>query len=73
MSCCAVTHLSVRLQGARAIAAGLGLPYTFVTCNAGTEMYNFIGDMMPVDSSATSESINAELFKEPAERHRYQH
>lgn len=52
-----------KTAGARAIAAGLGLPYTFITCNAGTEMYNFIGDMMPVDSSATSESINAELFK----------
>ena len=52
-----------KTAGARAIAAGLGLPYTFITCNAGTEMYNSIGDMMPVDSSATSESINAELFK----------
>lgn len=39
-----------KTAGARAIAAGLGLPYTFITCNAGTEMYNFIGDMMPVDS-----------------------
>lgn len=49
--------------GARAIAAGLGLPYTFITCNAGTEIYNFIGEMMPVDSSNSADSINEELFK----------
>lgn len=54
-----------KTAGARAIAAGLNLPYTFVTCNAGTEMYNLIGDMMPVDADASNaqESINAELFK----------
>lgn len=40
-----------KTAGARAIAAGLGLPYTFITCNAGTEMYNLIGDMMPIDST----------------------
>lgn len=50
-----------KTAGARAIAAGLGLPYTFVTCNAGTEMYNLIGDMMPVDPG-TSHTINEELF-----------
>lgn len=53
-----------KTAGARAIAAGLGLPYTFITCNAGTEMYNLIGDMMPVDSSASADSINEELFKD---------
>ena len=53
-----------KTAGARAIAAGLGLPYTFITCNAGTEMYNLIGDMMPVDSSASADNINEELFKD---------
>lgn len=52
-----------KTAGARAIAAGLGLPYTFITCNAGTEIYNFIGEMMPVDSSNSADSINEELFK----------
>lgn len=27
-----------KTAGARAMAAGLNLPYTFVTCNAGTEI-----------------------------------
>ena len=53
-----------KTAGARAIAAGLGLPYTFITCNAGTEIYNFIGEMMPVDSSNSADSINEELFKD---------
>lgn len=44
-----------KTAGARAIAAGLGLPYTFITCNAGTEMYNLIGDMMPIDSTDSDE------------------
>ena len=51
-----------KTAGARAMAAGLGIPYTFITCNAGTEMYSFIGDMMPVDAAEGSKSINAELF-----------
>lgn len=53
-----------KTAGARAIAAGLGLPYTFITCNAGTEMYNLIGDMMPIDSTDSDDSINEELFKD---------
>ena len=45
------------------MAAGLNLPYTFVTCNAGTEMYNLIGDMMPEDSSGdAAKSLNEEMF-----------
>lgn len=52
-----------KTAGARAMAAGLNLPYTFVTCNAGTEMYNLVGDMMPEDSSGeTAKSINEEMF-----------
>lgn len=53
-----------KTAGARAIAAGLGLPYTFITCNAGTEMYNLIGAMMPIDSTDSDDSINEELFKD---------
>lgn len=51
-----------KTAGARAMAAGLGIPYTFITCNAGTEMYSFIGDMMPVDAAEGRKSINEELF-----------
>ena len=52
-----------KTAGARAMAAGLNLPYTFVTCNAGTEMYNLIGDMMPEDSSGdAAKSLNEEMF-----------
>lgn len=51
-----------KTAGARAMAAGLGIPYTFVTCNAGTEMYNLIGDMMPADACATK-CINEEMFQ----------
>lgn len=52
-----------KTAGTRAMAAGLNLPYTFVTCNAGTELYNLVGDMMPEDSSADAEkNINAEMF-----------
>lgn len=50
-----------KTAGVRAMAAGLNLPYTFVTCNAGTELYNLIGDMMPVDASA-GEAINETMF-----------
>lgn len=52
-----------KTAGARAMAASLNLPYTFVTCNAGTEIYNLVGDMMPEDSSEdTGKSINEEMF-----------
>lgn len=54
-----------KTAGARALAAGLGLPYVAFTCNAGTELYNLIGDMMPVDASAqNAQSVNAEMFKD---------
>lgn len=32
--------------------------------DAGTEMYNLIGDMMPIDSTDSDDSINEELFKD---------
>lgn len=52
-----------KTAGARAMAASLNLPYTFVTCNAGTEIYNLVGDMMPEDSSEDAgKSINEEMF-----------
>ncbi len=34
-------------EGAKAIAAGLGLPYMFLTCSADDEKFDFIGQILP--------------------------
>lgn len=36
-----------KTEGAKAIAAGLGLPYMYYTCSANTEIYDFLGQMLP--------------------------
>lgn len=36
-----------KTMGAKAIAAGLGLPYMKYTCSADTEVYDFIGQVFP--------------------------
>ena len=36
-----------KTEGAKAIAAGLGLPYVKYTCSANTEIYDFIGQVFP--------------------------
>ena len=36
-----------KTMGAKAIAAGLGLPYMKYTCSAGTEIYDFVGMVFP--------------------------
>lgn len=51
-----------KTMGAKAIAAGLHLPYMKYTCSAGTEIFDFIGMIFPdSDSSSTG---NAQLDKE---------
>ncbi len=42
-----------KTMGAKAIAAGLGLPYVKYTCSAGTEIFDFIGQIFP-DSDGMS-------------------
>ncbi|MGN0133470.1 MAG: ATPase [Anaerotignum sp.] len=37
-----------KTEGAKAIAAGLGLPYLYLTCSANTEIFDVLGQMMPV-------------------------
>lgn len=37
-----------KTEGAKAIAAGLGLPYMHLTCSANTEIFDILGQMMPV-------------------------
>ena len=36
-----------KTEAAKAIAAGLGLPYLSYTCSANTEIYDFLGQMLP--------------------------
>ena len=48
-----------KTMGAKAVAAGLGLPYKKYTCSAGTEIYDFIGQIFP-DAEAASTG-NAKL------------
>lgn len=51
-----------KTMGAKAIAAGLGLPYVKYTCSAGTEIFDFIGQVLPrFDGGSTG---NAELDRE---------
>lgn len=47
---------------AKAIAAGLNLPYMKYTCSAGTEIFDFIGQILP-DSESKSVATNEELQK----------
>lgn len=47
---------------AKAIAAGLNLPYMKYTCSAGTEIFDFIGQILP-DSENKSVTTNEELQK----------
>ncbi len=54
---------SGKTMGAKAIAAGLNLPYMKYTCSADTEIYDFIGQIIPISNSdgETPKEINAEL------------
>ena len=36
-----------KTEGAKAIAAGLGLPYLSLTCSANTEIYDLLGQIIP--------------------------
>lgn len=46
-----------KTEGARAIAAGLNLPYMKYTCSANTEVYDFIGQVFPdTDGPSTGDA-----------------
>lgn len=46
-----------KTMSAKAIAAGLGLPYMAYTCSAGTEIFDFIGQIFPdSDSGSTGDA-----------------
>jgi len=43
-----------KTESAKAIAAGLGLPYTYLTCNADYEIFDLLGQIFPdVDGKAS--------------------
>ena len=45
-----------KTQGARAIAAGLNLPYMKYTCSASTEVFDFVGMVFPnTDAMSTGD------------------
>ncbi len=46
---------SGKTMGVKAIAAGLRLPYVKYTCSAGTEIFDFIGQVFPITGKDTSE------------------
>ena len=52
-----------KTMGAKAIAAGLGLPYMKYTCSAQTEIYDFIGQIFPdSENESTGDAVlDAEL------------
>ena len=45
-----------KTEGAKAIAAGLGLPYLFCTCSANSEIFDFLGQMLPDTGDSSSHS-----------------
>ena len=48
-----------KTEGAKAIAAGLGLPYLFCTCSANSEIFDFLGQMLPDTDSADASLVTA--------------
>lgn len=54
-----------KTQGAKAIAAGLGLPYMKYTCSANTEIFDFVGQVAPDTSGPSTGDV--ELDRERAE------
>lgn len=36
-----------KTEGAKAVAAGLGLPYVYITCSANTEIIDLLGQILP--------------------------
>lgn len=45
-----------KTEAAKAIAAGLGLPYLFYTCSANTEIFDLLGQMLPDTEGRVSDT-----------------
>lgn len=52
-----------KTMGAKAIAAGLGLPYMKYTCSANTEIFDFVGMIFP-DSEDSTDSAQLDAERE---------
>lgn len=52
-----------KTMGAKAIAAGLGLPYMKYTCSANTEIFDFVGMIFP-DSEESTGSAQLDVERE---------
>ena len=51
-----------KTEGAKAIAAGLGLPYVHITCSANTEIFDLLGQMLPdMDETSMTVGVSAQL------------
>lgn len=50
-----------KTMGAKAIAAGLGLPYMKYTCSAGTEIFDFVGQIFPDAESGSTGDAQLDL------------
>ena len=53
-----------KTMGAKAIAAGLGLPYMKYTCSAGTEIFDFIGQIFPDSENISTGNAQLDLERE---------
>ena len=53
-----------KTMGAKAIAAGLHLPNMKYTCSAGTEIFDFIGQIFPDSDSTSTGSAQLDLERE---------
>ena len=51
-----------KTEGAKAIAAGLGLPYVHITCSANTEIFDLLGQMLPdMEDVSVENCVSGEL------------
>ncbi len=57
-----------KTAGARAIAAGLGLPYVKYTCSANTELFDLIGQVFPDTATASTGDVNLDQQREELQR-----
>lgn len=53
-----------KTMGAKAIAAGLGLPYMKYTCSAGTEIYDFVGMVFPNTEGVSTGDVQLDQERE---------
>lgn len=53
-----------KTMSTKAIAAGLGLPYMAYTCSAGTEIFDFIGQIFPDSDSGSTGDAQLDHEKE---------